>query len=95
MIKIDSVPTRRLESGAVMPAIGMGTFGSDRYGAGEVAAAVSGAIRAGYRLIDCASVYGNEAEVGAVLQEAIDGGVPRDELFVMSKVWNEDRKSVV
>lgn len=89
MIKIDSVPTRRLASGAVMPAIGVGTFGSDHYRAGEVAAAVGGAIRAGYRLIDCASVYGNEAEVGAVLQEAIAGGVPRDELFVMSKVWND------
>lgn len=89
MINIDSVPTRRLASGAVMPAIGVGTFGSDRYGAGEVAAAVSGAIRAGYRLIDCASVYGNEAEVGAALRDAIAGGVPREELFVMSKVWND------
>ena len=89
MTTIDSVPTRRLASGAVMPAIGVGTFGSDHYQAGEVAAAVGSAIRAGYRLIDCASVYGNEVEVGAVLQEAIAGGVPRDELFVMSKVWND------
>jgi len=38
MINIDRVPTRRLSSGAVMPAIGMGTFGSDRYGAADVAA---------------------------------------------------------
>lgn len=89
MIKIDSVPTRRLASGASIPAIGMGTFGSDRYGADDVAAAVGGAIRAGYRLIDCASVYGNEAQVGAVLQEEIARGVPREELFVMSKVWND------
>lgn len=89
MTNIDTVPTRRLAGGALMPAIGMGTFGSDRYGATDVSAAVGGAIRAGYRLIDCASVYGNEAEVGAVLQDAIDGGVPRDELFVMSKVWND------
>jgi len=89
MINIDRVPTRRLSSGAVMPAIGMGTFGSDRYGAADVAAAVAGAIRAGYRLIDCASVYGNEAEVGAVLQQEITGGVPREELFVMTKVWND------
>jgi diketogulonate reductase-like aldo/keto reductase len=88
MNKIDNVPTRRLASGAVMPGIGMGTFGSDHYGADEVAAAVRGAISAGYRLIDCASVYGNEAEVGVVLEEAIAGGVPRDELFVMTKVWN-------
>jgi diketogulonate reductase-like aldo/keto reductase len=72
-----------------MPAIGVGTFGSDHYPAGAVAAAVGGAIRAGYRLIDCASVYGNEAEIGLVLEGAITGGVPRDELFVMSKVWND------
>jgi len=89
MTTIDTVPTRRLASGAVMPAIGVGTFGSDHYGPDEVAAAVCGAIRAGYRLIDCASVYGNEAQVGVVLQDAIAGGVPRDELFVMSKVWND------
>ena len=89
MTTIDSVPTRRLASGATMPAIGVGTFGSDHYRADEVAAAVAGAIRAGYRLIDCAAVYGNEAQVGAVLEDAITGGVPRDELFVMSKVWND------
>ena len=89
MTTIDSVPTRRLASGAEMPAIGVGTFGSDHYGPDEVAAAVGGAIRAGYRLIDCAAVYGNEAQVGAVLEDAITGGVPRDELFVMSKVWND------
>lgn len=89
MTNTDSVPTRRLASGAEMPAIGVGTFGSDHYRAEDVAAAVGGAIRAGYRLIDCASVYGNEAEVGAVLEAAIDEGVPRDDLFVMSKVWND------
>ena len=89
MTTIDRVPTRRLASGAAMPAIGVGTFGSDHYQAGVVAAAVGGAIRAGYRLIDCASVYGNEAEIGVVLQDAITDGVPRDELFVMSKVWND------
>jgi diketogulonate reductase-like aldo/keto reductase len=67
MTTIDSAPTRRLASGATMPAIGVGTFGSDHYRADEVAAAVAGAIRAGYRLIDCAAVYGNEPEIGAVL----------------------------
>ncbi|MBN9189720.1 aldo/keto reductase [Microbacterium sp.] len=92
MTAIDRVPTRRLAGGASIPAIGMGTFGSDHYQAGDVAAAVARAIRAGYRLIDCASVYGNEAEVGAVLHEAIAGGVPRDELFVMSKVWNDSHE---
>jgi diketogulonate reductase-like aldo/keto reductase len=83
------VPQRTLRSGRAIPAIGMGTFGSDRYGAADVAGAVRGALAAGYRLFDCAAVYGNEAEVGEVLDEAIQGGVPRDELFVMSKVWND------
>jgi len=84
-----SVPTRRLLSGAHIPGIGMGTFGSDRYGPAEVSAAVAGALRVGYRLIDCAAVYGNEAAMGEVLAEAVAGGLRRDELFVMSKVWND------
>lgn len=83
------MPTRTLRSGAKIPIIGMGTFGSDRYGAEAVSAAVRGALDAGYRLLDCASVYGNEAEIGAVLGDAFDAGLRRDEVFVMSKVWND------
>ena len=44
----------------------MGTFGSDRYDGATVSAAVAEALRAGYRLFDCASVYGNEKEIGDV-----------------------------
>ena len=58
------VPVRKLTSGATMPAIGLGTFGSDRYSAKEVAAAVAGALEVGYRHFDCASVYDNEADIG-------------------------------
>lgn len=83
------VPSRTLRTGAPIPALGLGTFGSDRYGADAVSEAVRGAIAAGYRLIDCASVYGNEPEVGAVLREAFASGLRRDETFVMSKVWND------
>lgn len=82
-------PRRTLRSGASIPAIGLGTFGSDRYGPAEVAGAVRGAIQAGYRLIDCASVYGNEPAIGEVLAEALRGGVERDELFVATKIWND------
>ncbi|WP_439690912.1 aldo/keto reductase [Curtobacterium sp. SP.BCp] len=78
--------TRALRTGAQIPPIGLGTFGSDRYGPDEVAAAVRGGLEAGYRLVDCASVYGNEPAVGAAI---VASGVPRDELFVMSKVWND------
>lgn len=76
--------------GDMFPAIGVGTFGSDRYRPDEVAAAVRTAIRVGYRLIDCASVYGNEPEVGEAIAVALDeNGLRRDELTVMSKVWND------
>lgn len=81
--------TYALRSGATIPVIGFGTFGSDHYSADQVAAATAGALRAGYRLLDCAQVYGNEHEIGCVLQEAFREGVlRREELFVTSKVWN-------
>ena len=55
-----SVPQRKLYTGATMPAVGLGTFGSDHVTAAQVAEAVKGAAKAGYRHFDCASVYGNE-----------------------------------
>ncbi|MGI4790216.1 MAG: aldo/keto reductase family protein, partial [Janthinobacterium lividum] len=84
-----SVPQKRLPTGASMPAIGLGTFGSDNYTPAEVAAAVVDAASVGYRHFDCASVYGNEAEVGQALQTVIENGVPREQLWVTSKVWND------
>ena len=83
-----AVPQRTLNNGAKIPSVGIGTFGSDRFSADEVAGAVLGAISVGYRHIDCASIYGNEREIGASLQIAMQGGIARDELFVTSKVWN-------
>jgi alcohol dehydrogenase (NADP+) len=83
------LPARTLRSGARMPAIGLGTFGSDRYGPAEVARAVRGALEVGYRHVDCAAVYGNESAVGEVLEAAIRGGLPREALFVTSKLWND------
>jgi diketogulonate reductase-like aldo/keto reductase len=84
-----AVPCRVLHTGATIPAIGLGTFGSDRYGKDEVARAVEDAIALGYRHVDCASVYGNEREVGGALAAAMDKGVSREELFVTSKLWND------
>ena len=63
------VPKRRLYTGAELPAVGLGTFGSDKYGAREIADAVYGAVSCGYRLIDCASVYQNEKEIGGALAQ--------------------------
>ena len=73
-----------------IPPVGMGTFGSDKYSPEQVSDAVAGAIRVGYRLFDCASVYGNEDQIGKVFGEAITSGVvTREELFITSKVWND------
>jgi len=83
------VPKRTLHTGASMPAIGLGTFGSDHATPSVVAEAVRGAIEAGYRHIDCASVYGNEAEIGRVLAELFASGLEREELWITSKLWND------
>lgn len=79
---------RVLRSGRSVPLVGLGTFGSDRYGPDEVADAVRDGIQLGYRLLDCAAVYGNEAQIGAVLESALRD-IPRSEFFVMSKIWND------
>ncbi len=83
------VPQRKLRGGDKMPGIGMGTFGSDRFSAEEVAAAVKGAAEVGFRLFDCASVYGNEHLIGKVFEEIMATGIKREELFITSKVWND------
>ncbi|NLY91461.1 MAG: aldo/keto reductase [Firmicutes bacterium] len=85
----DQVPKRRVYTGAQIPAIGLGTFGSDRFSGEQVAEAVRGAIAVGYRHIDCAAVYGNEHLIGAVLQEAIQSGIKREEFWITSKLWND------
>lgn len=84
------VPQRTLYTGAKMPAMGIGTFGSDRVDSDTVSAAVEGAIRAGYRSIDGAACYGNEKEIGKVYKKLFEEGVvKREELFITSKVWND------
>lgn len=83
------VPQRTLYTGAKIPAIGLGTFGSDRFKGDEIAEAVKGAISVGYRHIDCAAVYGNEEIIGKSLKEVIHGGIKREELWITSKLWND------
>ncbi|MDK2811320.1 MAG: alcohol dehydrogenase [Petroclostridium sp.] len=85
----NKVPQRILYTGAKIPGIGLGTFGSDRFTGEQIAEAVKGAISVGYRHIDCASVYGNEHLIGPVLKEAMEGGIKREELWITSKVWND------
>jgi diketogulonate reductase-like aldo/keto reductase len=84
-----SILQRKLYTGATMPAIGLGTFGSDHVSPAQVAEAVRGAAAVGYRHFDCASVYGNEPEVGAALEGVLRSGVRREELWITSKLWND------
>jgi alcohol dehydrogenase (NADP+) len=83
------VPQRVLYTGAKMPAIGLGTFGSDHVSPAEVAAAVEGAAEVGYRHFDCASIYGNEYQIGYALQQALRAGIKREQLWITSKLWND------
>jgi len=84
-----AVPVRRLYTGATIPAIGLGTFGSDRFSGDAIAQAVAEALRVGYRHIDCAAVYGNEHLIGQSLRAALDGGLKREDLWITSKLWND------
>ncbi|MCB8981565.1 MAG: aldo/keto reductase [Ardenticatenaceae bacterium] len=84
------VPQRILSSGARIPAVGLGTFGSDNVSGEAVAAAVKEAIAVGYRHVDCAAVYGNEHLIGESLKEVLASGlVKREELWITSKLWND------
>ncbi len=97
MKRIDQsvIPKKRLYTGAEIPCVGMGTFGSDRVSHEDVSEAAAGAIRCGYRLFDCAACYGNEAQIGTVFQEAFqEKAVERKDLFIMSKVWNDMHRDV-
>ena len=74
-----------LSTGARIPAIGFGTWLAAENG--EVKRAVKFALECGYRSIDCAHLYGTEKDVGEALSEAMAAGLPRDKLFVTSKLW--------
>lgn len=78
-------PTITLSNGIKMPQVGLGTWQSK---AEDVKRAVVEAIDIGYRLIDSATVYGNEEQIGEVIQEAIASGkIKREDLFITTKVW--------
>mmetsp|Transcript_21229 Transcript_21229/g.23713 ORF Transcript_21229/g.23713 Transcript_21229/m.23713 type:complete len:304 (+) Transcript_21229:137-1048(+) len=80
-----SLPTVKLHTGAEVPALGFGTWQIDPW---EVAEAVKAALEAGYRHIDCAEGYYNEAQIGEVFAEQFKSGkLKRKDLFITSKVW--------
>lgn len=71
-----------LNTGAKIPAVGFGTWQARPH---EVESAVEMALKCGYRHIDCASIYRNEAEVGLGIRKS---GVPRSDIFITGKLWN-------
>ncbi|MDR6866606.1 diketogulonate reductase-like aldo/keto reductase [Microbacterium resistens] len=73
-----------LNNGVVMPALGFGVY---QAAPEETVAAVTSALETGYRLIDTAAAYGNEREVGEAIRRS---GVPREEVFIETKVWISD-----
>lgn len=75
-----------LNNGVKMPVFGLGTFKSPNNE--ETIEAVKTALEVGYRHIDSAAVYGNEEAVGEGIRQS---GVPREEIFLVSKVWNTDQ----
>lgn len=85
-------PVLKLNTGATMPMLGFGTFLS---APGEVADAVRAALKTGYKHIDCAAVYGNEKEIGAVFAEFFnnkESGIAREDIFITSKLWVADAR---
>ncbi|WP_345473269.1 aldo/keto reductase [Glutamicibacter ectropisis] len=79
-----TIPTITLNNGVEMPQVGFGVFQVPNE---ETTAAVSSALKAGYRSIDTAAIYGNEEGVGKALAQS---GIAREELFITSKIWIAD-----
>lgn len=80
-----NAPTVTLNNGVEMPLLGLGVY-APRHNT-EVQQAVEWALEAGCRLIDTASIYGNEREVASAI---VNSGLPRREIFITTKVWNDD-----
>ncbi len=80
-----NVPSVKLNNGIDMPVFGLGTWKMDD--GAEAADAVKTALLMGYRLIDTATLYGNEESVGRAIRES---GIPREEIFLTTKLWPTD-----
>lgn len=86
------IPSLTLNTGAKIPAIALGTWESP---VDQTAEAVYEALKAGYRHIDTAAIYGNEGAVGAGIRRArAEFGIKRSEIFVTTKLWNGEFHSV-
>lgn len=80
----------KFENGDEMPAIGLGTWKSAK---GKVGEAIIIALEEGYRHIDCAATYGNEAEIGESFSKVFsEGKIKREQVWITSKLWNDSHK---
>jgi 2,5-diketo-D-gluconate reductase A len=84
-LPMSAIPSVTLNNGVEMPLLGFGVYQVND--AEECERSVYEAIRTGYRLIDTAAAYGNEEAVGKAIKR---GGVPREEMFVTTKLWIQD-----
>jgi len=80
------IPQAKLSNGITMPQLGLGVFAIPD--GKQVREAIKIAFDEGYRSIDTASVYGNEKGVGQAIEES---NIPREEIFLTTKVWNNDQ----
>ncbi|MCU9613424.1 aldo/keto reductase [Caldibacillus lycopersici] len=88
-MKLNLQSTVSLHNGVKMPLLGLGVFKVEE--GPELVNAVKFAIKSGYRSIDTAAIYGNEAGVGQAISDGVkEAGITREDLFVTSKVWNSD-----
>ncbi|MEJ5314924.1 MULTISPECIES: aldo/keto reductase [Anaerolinea] len=86
MAPLNLQSTIRMNNGVEIPRFGLGTFQSKK--GEETYNAVRWALEIGYRHIDTAAVYGNEEDVGRAIA---DSGIPREDIFIVTKVWNDDQ----
>ena len=83
----NDMPRISLNNGQSIPQLGLGVYKVSQNAAVEL---VHEAIKVGYRRVDTAALYGNEAEVGEAIRTS---GVPRDDIFVTTKIWNDRQGS--
>lgn len=83
---MNKIPMKTLENGVKMPYLGLGVYKMTDHE--EAIQAMTKALEVGYRAIDTAALYGNEEEVGEVIRAS---SIPREEIFITTKVWNSDQ----
>ena len=85
------VPKYKCNDGTFIPVLGLGTFLNTSNVYDIVKKAI---LEDGYRHIDCSKVYNNEEDVGRAIRECIESGIKREDLYIVSKLWHDDKNRV-